>query len=133
MKYIYFIKHKKFYLQPKIMDTQQILNFFDHLLDLMVLMKFGSHLYGTATETSDHDFKGVFLPTIWDILLGKIPKAYHYNSKKGNEERNTEKDIDIEIYSLHYFIDLACQGQTVALDMVHAPGDCLLVNTAGWQ
>jgi len=115
------------------MDTQKIINLFNHPLDLMVLMKFGSHLYGTATETSDQDFKGVFLPTIQDALLGKIPKAYHYNSKKGNEERNTEEDIDVEIYSLHYFIELACQGQTVALDMVHAPGDCLLIDTPRWQ
>ena len=32
-------------------------------MDFIVKMKFGSHLYGTATAQSDVDLKGVFLPT----------------------------------------------------------------------
>lgn len=115
------------------MNAQDILKLFDHPIDTIVLMEFGSHLYGTATEESDHDFKGVFLPTVQEALLGRIPKAYHYSSKKGNQDKNTEKDVDVEIYSLHYFVELACQGQTVALDMVHAPGGSLLDDTYWWQ
>jgi predicted nucleotidyltransferase len=36
---------------------------------------FGSHLYGTSTEQSDRDYKGIFLPSAQDILLGRIPKT----------------------------------------------------------
>ena len=34
-----------------------------------------------------------------------------------------------KIYSLHYFLKLACDGQTVAMDMLHAP-DKLLVESS---
>jgi hypothetical protein len=33
-------------------------------MDLIVKMKFGSHLYGTDTDDSDVDYKGVFLPSV---------------------------------------------------------------------
>jgi RNA repair pathway DNA polymerase beta family len=32
-------------------------------MDLVVKMRFGSHLYGTATPESDLDLKGVYLPS----------------------------------------------------------------------
>ena len=94
---------------------------------------FGSHLYGTATKESDKDFKGVFLPSKEQILLGKIPKSYNTTSKKGNATKNTSEDTDTEFYSLHYFIELACQGQTVALDILHAPKEMILVTTPIWE
>ena len=31
---------------------------------------FGSHLYGLNTEDSDKDFKGIFIPSFEDIVLG---------------------------------------------------------------
>ena len=104
-------------------------------LDLIVLMRFGSHLYGTGTENSDSDYKGVFMPTIEQILLGNIPKSYHWTTKKTKEEgvRNSSDDEDIEIYSLHYFIKLACEGQTVALDMLHAPDNMVINNSLIWE
>lgn len=89
-------------------------------LNMIVLLTYGSHLYGTNTPQSDKDFKGVFMPTKEQIYLGKIPKSYH-ESSGDDKSKNTREDTDIEIYSLHYFIKLACEGQTVALDMLHAP------------
>ena len=38
-------------------------------MDLIVEMRFGSHLYGTDTATSDLDLKGVYLPSAREILL----------------------------------------------------------------
>ena len=99
---------------------------------MIVKMIFGSHLYGTATEDSDQDFKGVFLPTREQILLGRIPKSYNETTKKGSTTKNRPDDVDTEIYSLHYFIELACQGQTVALDMLHAPDKTLLECSPVW-
>ena len=43
---------------------------------IICLMKFGSHLYGTNTTDSDTDYKGVYMPTKRQILLGKCPKQY---------------------------------------------------------
>jgi len=99
---------------------------------IVVLMKFGSLLYGTTTENSDLDYKGVFIPTERDVLLGKIPKSISYSSKKGNLTKNTKDDIDIEIYSLHYFLKLAIEGQTVAIDMIHASEDFLEISSDIW-
>lgn len=102
---------------------------------LLVKMKFGSHLYGTATESSDTDYKGIFLPSEREIFLGQIPKSINETTKKtsGLGIKNTSEDVDTEIYSLHYFIRLACEGQTVALDMLHAPDNMLLHTSEVWD
>ena len=70
-------------------------------------MKFGSHLYGTNTEDSDADYKGVFLPTKKEILLNNIPKCRNFSTSNGLT-KNNPNDLDEEIYSLHYFLKLAC-------------------------
>ncbi len=102
-----------------------------------IIMKtiFGSHLYGTVTSESDTDYKGVFMPSSRDIYLGRFPKSYKTNTKikKGDGIKNTKDDIDTEIYSLHEFIKLACEGQTVALDMLHAPESGLIIDSLLWH
>ena len=101
-------------------------------MDLIVKMKFGAHLYGTATASSDLDYKGVFLPTREEILLGRIPKCRAFTTGDGLS-KNLAGDVDEEIYSLHYFIQLACEGQTVALDMLHAPEQAWIVSSDIWR
>jgi len=87
---------------------------------------FGSHLYGTSTPTSDVDVRGVFLPSKKDILLGRIPKT--------NKEQGDATD-DFELYSLHHFVKLACEGQTVAFDMLWTPASQTTLGEAGhvWE
>jgi hypothetical protein len=92
----------------------------------------GSHLYGTATPLSDRDYKGVFLPSKEAILLGRIPKSYTM-STSDDHAKNTADDVDTELYSLHYFLRLACEGQTVALDMLHAPDNMLIESSDIWR
>lgn len=99
----------------------------------IVKMIFGSHLYGTSTPESDTDYKGVFLPNKRDIILGNVPKSTNNMTKTDNKAKNTSNDVDTEIYSLHYFLQLACEGQTVALDMLHAPKDMLLSSSDIWD
>lgn len=93
---------------------------------------FGSHLYGTNTEDSDKDFKGIALPDSNDILLGKI-----FNTKKfgtgDDRSKNTRDDLDYDIYSLHYFIKLACEGETAAIDMLHIPDNMILETSEEWK
>lgn len=81
-------------------------------MKLIVKTIFGSKLYGTATPTSDHDVRGVFMPSKREILLGRIPKTNKDSGGNGD---------DFELYSLHHFVKLACDGQTVALDMLWTP------------
>ena len=79
----------------------------------------GSYLYGTNSDKSDKDYKGVFLPFKKDLILQKAPK--HYTSSTGNgKDRNTHEDIDETYYSLHYFLELAAKGDTNAIDILFA-------------
>jgi hypothetical protein len=100
-------------------------------MKIIVKMKFGAHLYGTETLESDLDYKGIFLPTKEELLLGRVPKCYNYSTGE-DDLRNTKEDIDFELYSLHYFLKLACDGQTVAMDMLHAPEKMILEKSRIW-
>lgn len=84
-------------------------------------IKFGSHLYGTETPTSDLDLKAIYLPDARDIALGRIRGTITKSRSKATCERNTKDDVDIEIFSLDRYLDLLMQGQTVALDVLFAP------------
>lgn len=101
-------------------------------LNLIVKMKFGSHLYGTSTEDSDVDLKGVFLPTERQVLLNEVPKNYIYTTGDSSG-KNTSTDVDVELFSIHYFIQLASEGQTIALDMLHAPDEFIIEKTPIWD
>lgn len=100
--------------------------------NIVVQMLFGSHLYGTNSPTSDHDYKGVFIPDYEQCLLQQVPHSISNSTKQG-EGKNSSSDIDNELYSLHYFIDLACKGETVALDMLHAPSRYWVTGSAIWE
>lgn len=101
-------------------------------MDIIVNMVFGSHLYGTDDPDSDRDFKGIFMPEPREILLGRIPKSNHLGTNRDTNRKNSPGDVDHEIYSLHYFVELACRGETVALDMLHAPKSALVKSSLTW-
>ena len=106
-----------------------------HEEQLLVFMKFGSHLYGMDTPESDTDYKGVYFPTQKQVLEGNIPKSASYKTKHTKEEgvRNSKDDIDLQIFSLHYFLELAMKGETVALDMLHAPAGWPIIGSDVWD
>jgi hypothetical protein len=87
---------------------------------LIFLTKFGSHLYGTNTENSDTDYKGVYVPSYRDMILGTVRDSVHSDSAKAEGQRNTKHDTDIELLSIQKFIALARAGETMAIDMLHA-------------
>lgn len=99
----------------------------------IVKMVFGSHLYGTATAKSDKDFKGVALPSWEQVALGKIPKHIEHSSTGKDHSKNTADDVDTEIFTIHNFVKLMLQGQTVAMDMLHAPDEMLITSSTLWN
>lgn len=101
--------------------------------DILVEMIFGSQLYGTASANSDTDLKGVYLPSKRDMYLGRIPKSINLNTKTNSNEKNTAEDVDREFYSLQYFFELAKKGETVALDMLHAPASAWKTHSYEWN
>lgn len=90
-------------------------------MNKIIEIKFGSWLYGTSTPQSDLDFKGIYLPTAREIVLGSYKKTISTSRKKQDCERNTKDDIDRELFSLDRYLALLTEGQTVALDILFAP------------
>lgn len=90
---------------------------------------FGSHLYKLNTESSDVDIKGVYLPSVRDIILNTSENVIDLSTNKSNI-KNTSKDTDEEYYRLDYFIRKACVGETFAIDMLHMDSE---VNSHIWD
>lgn len=86
---------------------------------LLYLTEFGSHLYGTYSDSSDYDYKGIFLPSKDDLLLGNLP-SFPAFSTGNSHSKNTKEDVDVELWSLHKFINLVKQGDTGALDLLYS-------------
>ena len=90
-------------------------------MNKIIEIKFGSHLYGTDTENSDLDIKGIYLPTAHEIVLGRAKKNVSTSRPKQEFEKNNKDDVDQEFFSLKEYLKLLCEGQTVALDMLFSP------------
>lgn len=101
-------------------------------VDTICAMEFGSHLYGMATPDSDRDIKGIYMPTREQRESGNFPKTLLYTTGT-DSSRNTNLDTDIEYYSLDYFLKLACDGETVAIDMLHCNDESLLTDSGIWR
>lgn len=87
-----------------------------------IIMKtvFGSRLYGTELLTSDWDYKGVFIPSGRDIVLGTAPRTESTKTFGPNARADAE-DSETELFSLKRYLELLMEGQTVALDILFAP------------
>lgn len=101
-------------------------------VDVVVMANAGSHLFGTNTENSDRDINGVFLPDTKDILLGTIVDPLKFTT--GDERsKNTNKDIDWEVFSLKNFIHMLAQGQTAALELLFTPKEMITKSSEVWE
>lgn len=84
---------------------------------LLYVFYSGSKLYGTDSETSDVDYKGVYVAKE-DILCLKKDLEHFTYSSGSDETKNGSEDIDIQLYSLHMFFDLLRKGETSAIEIV---------------
>lgn len=100
--------------------------------ETIVRLLFGSHMYCTANENSDVDYKSVVMPTAEEILMQK-GKFSISTSTGDSHSRNGAEDIDEETFSFMRFIELASKGETVALDMLHAPQSAIIESSATWK
>lgn len=101
-------------------------------MNVLVQAVAGSHLFGTNTPASDKDFKGVYLPSKKDILLGTAKSSI--NTKTNNSGlKNTKDDVDVEFYSLQKFMQMLHEGQTVALELLWTPEDKIISTSPFWE
>ena len=82
-------------------------------MNLVTRIEFGSHLYGTSTPDSDHDWKSVYLPEARDILLQRVQASTGHVVKRTEGQRNTAQDVDDEAYSLQRYLQLLSEGQKI--------------------
>lgn len=100
---------------------------------LIFLTKYGSHLFGLDTPESDLDIKGVFIPSQRMMYLGHVPNTIQIDTKKEKGQKNTKDDVDIQLFSIQYFFELASKGETVAIDMLHSVKYSILKSSLVWE
>lgn len=93
--------------------------------NLLVAVTYGSHLYGTNSATSDHDFKAVYLPDMKDLILTKTPKVLRF---RFDADGNTISDsatmpangYEAEHTPIQKFVHDFLGGQAYAVETVFA-------------
>ncbi|MFW5962390.1 MAG: DNA polymerase beta superfamily protein [bacterium] len=97
--------------------------------NLIFLTISGSQLYGMATEESDLDIKGVYLPSKHSLFLNCIREGYDgLSTSMEKNTKNTSNDVDISLWSLHKFFSLLKIGDSNAYELLFAQhnGKCTL-------
>lgn len=91
-------------------------------------IRHGSHLYGTNTENSDLDYKGVFIPSARDILLQSVPSVIDKGTG-AQDSKNTKDDVDDQSYNVQKFLKLIVNGDTVGTELLFAPPEFIELDT----
>ena len=89
----------------------------------VLLVRHGSHAYGTNVATSDEDFKGIAIPT----------KEYFLGSdKKFDQAELKAPDPDAVIYDIRKFFMLASGSNPNIIEVLHTdPSDHFIVDSIG--
>jgi len=101
-------------------------------MNYVVKSLYGSRLYGLHTNASDTDFRGVFIPKARDLLLSRVIDTVTH-STGSPDSHNTSEDEDYTYYSLRKYVELLCEGNISALDLLHSRGDTLLQTSPIWE
>jgi len=92
----------------------------------------GSHLFGTNSESSDMDYKGIYLPSAKDIVLGRGDSTI--NSSTGDKNtKNSKDDVDTEMYSLMKFGKMLKNGDTAAIELLFTPDEMIIESSQIWN
>ncbi len=80
----------------------------------------GSHSYGTAIETSDHDYKGVYVQPDDDVLSFRYQDQY-------------EDGKDEVYYEVRRFIQLLQSANPTVLELLFTPEDCVVLSSPPFE
>lgn len=89
----------------------------------VLLVRHGSHAYGTNTPSSDEDYKGIVIP----------PKQYYLGGLHRLEQMELRApDPDVVIYEIRKFFNLAMDSNPNIVEVLHTdPSDHFLVSPLG--
>lgn len=89
--------------------------------DLAHVFVGGSELHGAKVHgTDDLDIYGVYIEPA-ECALGLLPLDHYVWSTSGDERRNGPDDVDVTLYSLRKWANLAYQGNPTALHFLFSP------------
>lgn len=90
--------------------TNEIANKIKTKGTILHLCIYGSHLFGTASETSDLDIKGIYIPHKESLLLGEYDNVINIKGK----------DVDFEVWSIQYCKHLINKGDTNVFSVLYS-------------
>lgn len=101
-------------------------------MKILIKAMAGSHLFGTNTPKSDKDYKGVYLPSERELLLGSYKETIQQST--GNDSsKNSQDDVDVELYSLKKFLKMVDKGDTAALELLFTPHEMIIEKDPMWD
>lgn len=92
----------------------------------------GSHLFGTSTPESDTDYKGVFIPSERDIILGRDSDTIQQSTGEA-DSKNSKDDVDVELYRLKKFLKMLRNGDTAAIELLFTPEEMIVEKSVLWE
>ena len=96
---------------------------------LIVRVAMGSHAYGLATEDSDVDEKGIYLPpAAWHWSIHPLPEQIEFKRGHAGEIVLESIAIDGDDYcwwEIEKFLRLALKANPTALELLFAPDSCV--------
>lgn len=84
---------------------------------LILFGEVGSHAYGTATENSDHDYRGIFIPPPEHYFGVNKTKEYNTPSQQ-NTYKNNKDDIDVILTPIAMFVQNAMNGHPNNIELL---------------
>lgn len=101
-------------------------------MEILIKAVAGSHLFGLNTENSDMDYKGVYIPSVKDIILGTDTGTISTTTGK-DHQRNTKDDVDCQLFSLKKFMTMLDNGDTAALELLFTPDNMIIEKSPKWD
>lgn len=85
----------------------------------ILVMRTGSHLYGTNTPESDEDFVGIFIPDKEYVMgMKRVDEVDFSVVSKKSDGKNDSDAVDYKLYSLQKFMRLATENNPNILEML---------------
>jgi predicted nucleotidyltransferase len=94
--------------------------------EILFLIVAGSHFFNLNSESSDRDYRGIFVSKIGEeTSKGEIT----YKTNDAKNKKNTSEDVDCTFFSLKKFLTLLGTGDFNMVEMLYAPMDKILVTS----
>ncbi len=107
------------------------------LIDKIILKNIsGSQLYGTNTPNSDQDYNGIFIPAeqyIFGLLRLTEESEDGTVIKKDKNNKNTKESVDIKLFEIRKFINLAIKCNPNILEMLFLNDESIIESSQEYE